>query len=355
MRRSPWAAFVGGFSITFLLQYISAALLSRWSFTTSGPSTAPSPQNLKPDREKNTAGELLGARLKFGFLAATSFRHTDTPYEVKNVPHFSAQDPNYVPSRTEFLRRKVITILICYLVLDLLSLDADAETNSINFSPEKIPLFTRLGDVTGKELLMRLFATLGFGACVYIFQTGVQSIFALLDVGLGMNEVKSWRPMFGPPRDAYTLRRFWSVFWHQNNRQKVSDLVDFFLHTVFQRSKKTTTTKYLSFLLHFFLSGLLHAGTDMASGAPWQETGAIQFFCMQTVGIALEEGVQHIYHSAFQSRHPSTMLWARILGYVWVILFLAWSIPVWLYPSICRIRSGSADALLPFSIIAVFV
>ena len=157
----------------------------------------------------NNISETLGARLKFGFLAATSFRYSGMPYEVRNVPRFSAQDPNFVPSRKEFLRRKAITILICYLVLDFLSLGADPESNAINFSPKRVPLFTRLGDVTGQELIMRLFVTLGFGAGVYSFQTGIQSIFALVDVGLGLSEVKSWRPMFGSPWDAYTVRRFW--------------------------------------------------------------------------------------------------------------------------------------------------
>lgn len=217
MHRGPWAAFVGGGSLTFLLQYISTALLTRWSFVTSGPSSGTSPQGLKQDcdrtqkavNEMNNVSETLGARLKFGFLAATSFRYSGTPYEVRNVPRFSAQDSNFVPSRKEFLRRKAITILICYLVLDFLSLGADPESNAINFSPEMVPVFTRLGDVTGQQLIMRLFVTLGFGAGVYSFQTGIQSIFALVDVGLGLNEVKSWRPMFGSPWDAYTVRRFW--------------------------------------------------------------------------------------------------------------------------------------------------
>lgn len=217
MHRAPWAAFMGGHSITFLLQYISIALLSRWSFMTSGPSTGTS-QDLQRDHRhstdktvdrKNNVSGTLGARLKFGFLAATSFRYSSTRYEVKNVPHFSAQDPNYIPSKTEFLRRKAITILVCYLVLDVLSLGADPETNRLEFSPEKIPLLTRLGEVTGKELVLRVLVTLGFGVGVISIQTGAQSIVAVVDVGLGMSEVKSWHPLFGSPRDAYTLRRYW--------------------------------------------------------------------------------------------------------------------------------------------------
>ncbi|MCJ1469390.1 hypothetical protein MMC07_008023 [Pseudocyphellaria aurata] len=385
LHRTPWAAFVGGHSITFLLQYISIALLSRWSFMTSGPSAGmsqdlqrgrDSTEKQKPGDGKNNVSGTLGARLKFGFLAATSFRHSSTPYEVKNVPHFSSHDPNYIPSKTEFLRRKAITVLVCFLVLDVLSLGADPETNSLGCSPEKIPLLTRLGEVTGHELVWRLLVTLGFGIGVLSIQTGAQSIVALVDVGLGFNSVESWRPLFGSPGEAYTLRRYWSIFWHQNNRSKVCDLVNFLLLPLHHQSSpskysRSTLTKYLNFSLHFFIEGLLHAGTDMAAGVPWHESGATRFFLTQVVGIALEEGVQYCYRAAFSSgpsdrphmvtrprtrpRTSSWPWWKRIGGYIWVILFLAWSVPGWVYPTMHRLRSGSSDAILPFSIISIFI
>ena len=219
LHRGPWQAFVGGYAITFLFQYISTVLLSRWSFASDGPGTTTSSQSLKHDRynrrkkihELDDSDGTLRLRLKFGFLVATSFRLSGTPYEVKNVPRFSIQNPNYVPSRRLFLLQKAITILICYLVLDLLSLGADPETNKSNFSPDLIPLLTRPGNVSGKQLAMRLFATLGFGIGVYCTQQGCHSIAAFLDVGLGFSETKSWRPVFGSLGDAYTVRRFWRL------------------------------------------------------------------------------------------------------------------------------------------------
>lgn len=157
----------------------------------------------------------IWARAKLGFLITTSFRFTGTPYEVKNVPHFSSRDPSYIPSRREFLRQKAITALTCYLILNLFSLfSSDPATNAAaaaaaNYSPAMIPIFARLSQVSSQELIKRLITTLGAGFGAYCFQLGVHSFVAFLDVGLGMSEVRYWRPLFGSLKEAYTVRRFW--------------------------------------------------------------------------------------------------------------------------------------------------
>lgn len=199
MQRSPWGAFVGGYSITFLFQYISTALLSRWSFETHGSTMlAPSGSQEMKNSDDSKSQEWkqkdvknsVWSRGKFGLLVATSFRYSGTSYEVKNVPRFSSQDPKYTPSRSVFLRQRAAMALICYLVLDLFSLCSDPAANAASFAPEMIPFFARLGHISGQELIKRLFTTLGTGFGVYCCQLGVQSIVAFLDVGLGISKVQ---------------------------------------------------------------------------------------------------------------------------------------------------------------------
>ena len=384
LHRGPWAAAVGGYAVTFLLQYMSTALLSRWSFDVGGPKTVSTSQSSKPGRNNqpieaqvfNNSSKTLWLRLKFGVLVATSFRWSGTPYEVKNVPRSSTQDPRYIPSQNVFLLQKAATMLICYLALDLLSLGADPKINKTNFSPNLIPLFERIGDVTAQQLMIRLFAMLGFGIGVYCVQQFCHSLAAFIDVALRFNKPESWRPLFGSLWDAYTVRRFWrfvailiailvvlhyrrltpsySVCWQQNNRQKFSEIVDFVLFRILNISKRNLLTKYSNILLHFLVSGLLHATIDLASDVSWRQSGAVQFFSTQVVGIVLEEIVQHIYLSIFPSGSATDRptLWARILGYLWLTLFLTWSVPIWIYPMFFRMRGGSADSVLPFSIVA---
>lgn len=213
--RNPWAAIVAGYLATFLIHYASTAVFCRWSFDNQGPS----PNNvLSLERRGAKSGTITNGkpgskrsatswdRLKFGFQVATTFRYIGTPYQARNVPHFSASDSNYVPSRLNFLSRKAIIFLISFTVLDLTSLGADVP---LDFSPETIPLFTRMNHVTGQQLLTRLMTTLGYGIAVCSFQQLLHSIWALIDVGFGFSKVESWRPLFGSVEEAYTIRRFW--------------------------------------------------------------------------------------------------------------------------------------------------
>ena len=169
------------------------------------------------------------------------------------------------------------------------------------------------------------------------------------------------------------------------------DLADFVTYATLQH-------KYLNHFLNFFTSGLLHAVVDVACGLPWQESGAIQFFCTQLLGIVLEDIAWNIYRhlitpnsleyqkdeserkerpkeaygSLDNAARNSTLknsaatanlitrhkprsrpaLWLRIIGMVWVISFLSWSMPVWLYPSRYRDLSDPAkrNSVLPFSV-----
>lgn len=176
----------------------------------------------------------------------------------------------------------------------------------------------------------------------------------------------------------------------------VGDLANFITYATLQHI-------YQNNLLNFVISGLLHALIDVACGLPWHESGAIQFFCTQLFGIVLEDLVWNTYrhlitfhspkyhedgmekkgrlneayrsldnsagcsslqnHSATAiliSRHkqqPRPALWLRIIGMVWVILFLSWSMPVWLYPSMYRELGDPAkgNSILPFSIFSPFL
>ena len=146
------------------------------------------------------------ARLKFGLSAASSYRWTGSRREVKNVPHFSARDPSFVPAKTAFLWQTATKVLACFLTIDLMGLGTNEEMNKTYFYSTKVPLLTRL---TSAELGMRIGGTIGAGVGVYCAQEGIQSTLALTAVGLGLSEAKDWRPRFGAIGEAYSIRRFW--------------------------------------------------------------------------------------------------------------------------------------------------
>ena len=81
-------------------------------------------------------------------------------------------------------------------------------------------------------------------------------------------------------------------------------------------------------------------------GIPRAEAGSLMFFLLQPLGIMLEDGMQ-----ALTRQIPSSSFLGRVqrvVGYVWVMAFLAWSTPTWFYP---QQRLGIDPAnLLPFRV-----
>lgn len=68
----------------------------------------------------------------------------------------------------------------------------------------------------------------------------------------------------------------------------------------------------------------------MAASIPPKDSGAMRFFCTQALGIMLEDGAQEV----FRRFGGKPGLPSRLLGYVWIVMFLSWSTAAWLYPAI---------------------
>jgi len=216
---------------------------------------------------------------------------------------------------------------------------------------------------------MTLLGTLGSGLGVFCAQQGVYSLVALAAVGLGLSEPRYWRPLFGSISQAYTVRRFWryalflrpsvcrlikllllSRVWHQNNREKTTVPAQAIVYDILRLPKESYIGHYLVFFLVFLISGLLHATIDLAAGIPWHDSGAVRFFCTQALGIWIEEVLNALYIGLWQGARPLPR-WTGLLGYVWVVLFLSWSWPAYMYPMLYRAREGSADSFLPISVV----
>ena len=138
-------------------------------------------------------------------------------------------------------------------------------------------------------------------------------------------------------------------------RRPFSSIANFLVHDIFKLTRHRLLARYSKILAAFFVSGLLHLVVDIGLGMSLSETGSMRFFCTQVLGIALEDGVQAIYRymdwgrqRRTNSTQPRVDL-ANMLGYIWVVAFLSWSTPVWLYPAIRMNKGEAKDRILPFS------
>jgi hypothetical protein len=193
--------------------YIEKSIISAWTFEAGGPTRLSDP-NTKGEKSKTEQCLSLNSvwgRLKFGLDAASSSRNLNTSYEVKNCPNFSSKDKSYVPSRTSYILRGVITILVCYALLDLAELAEQLQPDEAAalISPRLAPLLSRLHEVTVPELISRFITVLMVPLNTWCIIQIAYNTLGILFVVTGFSEVREWRPAFGSLLEVYTLQQFW--------------------------------------------------------------------------------------------------------------------------------------------------
>ena len=206
-----WSGIIGSTSVFHCLTYVDLALRSKWCFESHGPSVPVySAQSSRQVKQASNAGRsTLADRLYFGFSSALNARMIGTPWQVKGVPPFLTKDNTFVPTRSQFLLRTCLRLLTAYLVLDLLTAWGDLDKNPVIYSPDLIPLFRRVGEVTVEQLVIRLITTIALWTSIYCIMTILYSVVSLIAVLSDASEARSWPPVYGSLSNAYTIRRFW--------------------------------------------------------------------------------------------------------------------------------------------------
>ncbi|EGD96737.1 acetyltransferase [Trichophyton mentagrophytes] len=356
MIRCPWAGLVGAYTITFYLHYLDIVLLRGWSFEAGGPSTDPGTGKNIPNYPKKDQTDNTWERLKFGLAATCSFRHIGTPYQVKNVPRFSEKDPEYIPSRSRFLIWTAFLYAACYIFLDLITFKVDIDTNLKYFTQKNVPFFTRLPDISGDEIVMRVINTIISGLIMICVQRSFYSLVGFFSVLLGISEPREWPPYFGSLSQAFTLRRTWAVFWQQTNAAKFASVSSFIVQRVLRISRGTQLYRYARLVSIFAVSASMHVLVDVASGLSLTSSGAARFFLTQAFGIMIEDIIIGLYYNFLvKDRSRERYLLEKCVGFVWVGAFMIWSSPAYVYPLMYRVNSGQDDSIIPFSIIKMLI
>ncbi|MCJ1464148.1 hypothetical protein MMC07_002761 [Pseudocyphellaria aurata] len=362
--RHLWAVLWCGAFVGNLIHYIESALIVKWSFETRGPTASTKPQISagKYDNHSNgaittqTRGGTFWERFKFGSFVLRSTRYIGTPYMVKGVPNYSS-DPHYIPSRKVFFFRNAFFSILALLSMELQTIFVKpVEYNEVAYSPEAVPLFRGNRENRSLEqLIFRSTTILGFWFGAYVFLNGLMSCGDFFAVALGIDDVRTSRPNFDSISEAYSIRQFWGSVWHQQLRKPLSAFSDVIVFKILRLRKGALVTRYLHLSLVFFFSGVLHEVLHVAQAVPRPYGVELHFYMTQAVGIMLEDIVQAMYRSirGIQRGTPPTPT-TRLVGYIWLALFLSWSSPVWVY---IRLRTATTDPsqqLLPFSLLSLW-
>lgn len=141
-----------------------------------------------------------------------------------------------------------------------------------------------------------------------------------------------------------------SCSYHQLIRRGCSGVAYFATYSFLHLKKGGLIGRYLFILLTFAASGFFHLFADITQGITWRESGALQFFCIQTLGIMIEDAVQAVYRSLRGDKAGQSHIAVTVLGYIWVVAWLVWSTPRWTYPVMQRY---GGEPVLPFSLISL--
>jgi len=201
--RVLWASLFSGFANGFVLHYIDVALLSSWSWESKGPSIL----GKKHFTTAKSSSKMYKSfqRFQFGILAAFSYRKLNTPYEVRNAPHFT----NKIPTRKKFLATRLLLLLISVLIMDFWNTLPSPEEPERLFSSHAIPLLSRLDKLEPEELIVRLGSTIVFWSNMYCILQFLHAVASFIAVGLNLSTVDAWRPLFGRWNQTSDLRGFW--------------------------------------------------------------------------------------------------------------------------------------------------
>lgn len=140
------------------------------------------------------------------------------------------------------------------------------------------------------------------------------------------------------------------TFYHQLLRRGMSSVAHFFSHKCLRLSRHTWLSRYVHMTMVFVISGIFHALCDLTQGIPLDQSGALQFFVMQAFAIMFEDlATAFLRRFGVNTGKTKPSAAARVLGYFWVVAWLAWSTPVWIFPSLQRDK-GNPIIPIPASI-----
>jgi hypothetical protein len=157
-------------------------------------------------------GSSIVKRLIWAVDLVSNPRGIGTSWQIRNLPAFSKQDPNYVPSRRRFILQRLAAGLMFYAVVKLYYLLEKkfyiANLRDGDYSEEKESIIRRIGEASLHELFVRSWLPFSFFFTAWCRHQYLHSFVSASAVALG-DEPRRWPPLYGDIRDAYSIRQFW--------------------------------------------------------------------------------------------------------------------------------------------------
>lgn len=144
-------------------------------------------------------------------------------------------------------------------------------------------------------------------------------------------------------------------FWHQFVRQPFTSLGNFVSRDVFNLPRSSILERHTNLFVIFFISSVFHVIVDLIQSVPMEYSGSIPFYLAFVPGIMLEDGVQQLWERLFPEKRASSQqaeppFWQRIVGFVWVMVWLGIT-STWYFTPMIQLTSPDV-VMVPVSLAA---
>lgn len=198
--------------------------------------------------------------------------------------------------------------------------------------------------ITLRETCIRVFLLASSYIKPYLLIEGSHICAAIIFIYiLRSDDPIEWPDLFGSPLEAYTLARFWSRFWHSLHVASYTTWANWLTNLLpWIKHAKPRTRIALQNLIIFSMTGLIHALVGYKLDDPCACRTEIQFYLVSWAALVAERRWLECWRAIKKARREAEgedpmatkqRMWviedalARVVGYVWVILFYLWISP----------------------------
>ncbi|RDW75423.1 hypothetical protein BP6252_06565 [Coleophoma cylindrospora] len=200
-----------------------------------------------------------------------------------------------------------------------------------DFAPDKQGILLHL---TWHDLFLRALISLHWIWTTYYALNCWHIIYAIAFVAIFRRDRPSeWPPLFGSLFEAFTLRRFWGIFWHRLHIAPFKDLTPAFLQ------KFPVLRAFWIFLLSaacHTLSNWIIYHTNTAKEDFWFFSTAYAICLVETLS-------SKAFLATMREIDSGYLMINRVgpfLGYAWVLTFFVYAIGRWQYPLVYKSLGG---------------
>ena len=234
-----------------------------------------------------------------------------------------------------FLLKRLASVVIILLSIQIYTITYSLllQLSYDDFHPSKQTYFRHIRTVTIRETIIRSWVVFNFSWSSWAIFTATHDMLAFAHVVTGLDEPEDWPSLYGSPLEAYSIRRFWSKFWHHLVQRSYAAYGSVLSQSILRLPPGSSADRICVNFTVFLISGIVHACITVQLGFKCGYWEDLEFFLMCYAAMLVEEGVQCVASRVFSQPWQSGWI-SRILGYTWVFGFLFWVLPKHQYPKV---------------------